>query len=100
MDTLKKFVLMLVWIGLLVGIVVLMLTANADIQNWIWSAMISIFVAVCGALLLRSIMNIMCLYIDPNNKVLRTIINWFCGIIGTAAAIYLTILIRPFIAFF
>ena len=100
MDAFKKFALIILWLGLLIGIVVLLVIANADIKNWIASAAISIFLAVLGALLIACMMHVMCDIIDPGNKVLRAIIDIFCWIIGIAAAIYLTILIRPYIDFF
>lgn len=98
MDSVWKFVLILLLIGVCIAIVVFLCT-NADAGNWVWSGIIGTVIAVLGALFLGMCMHGLCDAIDPSNKQLRKIIDVFIWIVGIVAAIWITIAIHPYIDF-
>ena len=98
MGAFLKFLVIILMIVAVVALVVFCLT-NANVGNWVFSAVIGVFLAVTGTVILGVVMKSFGIIVDSNDNNLQGIIDVVLVLVGIAAAIYLTIVIRPYIDF-
>ncbi len=94
------FLFMLLMVVIIVGIVILAFTfGTADFFNWFFSAFIGGAIALLGVLFLGQLMQIFGIMTGSYTTQVDKMLRIFLWIVGIAAAIYLAIIIRPYIAF-